>query len=588
MRDAAFVVAILSGKGGVGKTTISLNLARELSRRGPVWLLDLDLFNRGATSALWESEKQIPLSIAELILDAQKTSEETRSDPEKLALLFAEKLEKARPSISYDDRLAFIPAARATEGKVASYVLWHGMSERGVNAEIFLEAVITALMKLTPCGVVILDGHGGLDELTLGAALVSDTSYLVNEPDLVTFTGSVTLYREIAEQARRSKNDAWIEFIINRVSPRQSVKTLEMQFGPMLDTMSPAPEAVAVYFPLEPELFGVFGEDPFVSEIYTRFWFSRKIRLLAQKVAETGIASGILHKEWAPEHLPKEPAKVRTALRREWHKRGDVLLVSWLIALIFMLALWVRGLWVENPTESMGTPAFLTTTYCSFLVLAFVMVVSLGVMTLRWLRVQLVHLRNVRKLRGASSRRLRFGETESARRREAVESTVKKRTASAPLVGGCIAFVVLSVLAAIIVPNILTAMGRSRQKRSMADMRSIAAAAEARATDWNHYPEGDTSHLASAIQKDLAPTYIRNMPALDGWEGPFRYYWWKKEATDEFGLAESYAIVCAGKDGVFEHDDARKYTPQSTGAFDCDIVFIDGFFIVYPEGIQAQ
>ena len=39
-------------------------------KAGPVWLIDIDLFNRGATSALRESEKEIPLSVAGLILAA--------------------------------------------------------------------------------------------------------------------------------------------------------------------------------------------------------------------------------------------------------------------------------------------------------------------------------------------------------------------------------------------------------------------------------------------------------------------------------------------------------------------------------------
>ena len=44
---------------------------------------------------------------------------------------------------------------------------------------------------------------------------------------------------------------------------------------------------------------------------------------------------------------------------------------------------------------------------------------------------------------------------------------------------------IIGILAAIAIPNLLTAMQRSRQKRSMADMRTNAQALEARATDVN-------------------------------------------------------------------------------------------------------
>ena len=46
---------------------------------------------------------------------------------------------------------------------------------------------------------------------------------------------------------------------------------------------------------------------------------------------------------------------------------------------------------------------------------------------------------------------------------------------------------IIGILAAIAIPNLLTAMQRSRQKRTMADMRTIASAWEARATDVNQY-----------------------------------------------------------------------------------------------------
>ncbi|HMC21457.1 MAG TPA: prepilin-type N-terminal cleavage/methylation domain-containing protein, partial [Thermoanaerobaculia bacterium] len=39
---------------------------------------------------------------------------------------------------------------------------------------------------------------------------------------------------------------------------------------------------------------------------------------------------------------------------------------------------------------------------------------------------------------------------------------------------------IIGILAAIAIPNLLTAMQRSKQKRTMADMRTIATAWEAR------------------------------------------------------------------------------------------------------------
>src|SRR5258707_13956492 len=83
---------------------------------------------------------------------------------------------------------------------------------------------------------------------------------------------------------------------------------------------------------------------------------------------------------------------------------------------------------------------------------------------------------------------------------------------------------IIGILAAIAIPNLLTAMQRSKQKRTMADMRTIATAWEARATDINHYnaagaltsfPSIDAG--LSNLQQYLAPTYVKSFPAKDGW-----------------------------------------------------------------------
>src|SRR3989440_7397871 len=81
---------------------------------------------------------------------------------------------------------------------------------------------------------------------------------------------------------------------------------------------------------------------------------------------------------------------------------------------------------------------------------------------------------------------------------------------------------IIGILAAIAIPNLFTAMQRAKQKRSMADMRTIATAWEARATDVNKYsaagaflPTVDVPE--ATMDTILAPTYIKAMVANDGW-----------------------------------------------------------------------
>lgn len=146
---------------------------------------------------------------------------------------------------------------------------------------------------------------------------------------------------------------------------------------------------------------------------------------------------------------------------------------------------------------------------------------------------------------------------------------------------------IIGILAAIAIPNLLNAMQRARQKRSMADMRTIATAWEARATDLNRYTAagaaGDITWPATAdaitvMTNLVSPTYMRKVPLYDGWGTLFRVGY----------RADNYAIKSVGADE--KETTTTTSTPQAvtTNNFDCDIILSLGNFIQYPEGIQNQ
>ena len=141
-------------------------------------------------------------------------------------------------------------------------------------------------------------------------------------------------------------------------------------------------------------------------------------------------------------------------------------------------------------------------------------------------------------------------------------------------VAGLVVVAIIGILAAIAIPNLLTAMQRSRQKRTMADMRTVATALEAYATDHNEYPPGSTF---AELRSHLEPKYVEKLPALDGWSTEMRY-----TLLPEPG----YVIISAGKNKTFEVESPAEYTPGATSHFDCDIVFSNGEFVQYPEGVQ--
>ena len=115
---------------------------------------------------------------------------------------------------------------------------------------------------------------------------------------------------------------------------------------------------------------------------------------------------------------------------------------------------------------------------------------------------------------------------------------------------------------------------RARQKRTMADLRKIAAALEARAEESNSYPPGDDFH---ALRQHLTPRYIAALPERDHWGHPLRYEWQRTGSG-----ADGYANGSAGRDGRWQHARLGDYTTATTTNFDDDIVLANGTFIQLP------
>jgi type II secretory pathway pseudopilin PulG len=127
----------------------------------------------------------------------------------------------------------------------------------------------------------------------------------------------------------------------------------------------------------------------------------------------------------------------------------------------------------------------------------------------------------------------------------------------------------LALLGVIAAPNLFTATQRSRQKQTMADMRTLATAIEEYWTDHPDWRPANSAGSAARLATLLKPKYMKEIPVRDGWGRPFGVF---------FGGTE-YTIWSLGKDG--------KRDPKWQGAFtsfDNDLVYQNGTFTQYPEG----
>src|SRR4029077_4740795 len=98
-----------------------------------------------------------------------------------------------------------------------------------------------------------------------------------------------------------------------------------------------------------------------------------------------------------------------------------------------------------------------------------------------------------------------------------------------------IVIAIIGILAAILIPNLLDAMEKAKQKRTVADMRITGTAMFA----WLSDEVGAASGGAPAPQVDvsqykaidlaslrdlLTPQYIETIPVLDGWKKDYQYF----------------------------------------------------------------
>jgi prepilin-type N-terminal cleavage/methylation domain-containing protein len=168
---------------------------------------------------------------------------------------------------------------------------------------------------------------------------------------------------------------------------------------------------------------------------------------------------------------------------------------------------------------------------------------------------------------------------------------------------------IIGIIAAILIPNLLDALQKAKQKATVGDIRNIgtawmswvtdqmsAAAAGQQIFNWTNNFDHDVTHaqLVELLEQpnDTNFFYLQELPENDGWGGAFDF-----EAnfnpTDEDNFSDllqnARAIgICSG--GRDASTCAGDYTPGTfIGTdYDQDIVWSDGYFVRAPGGVNAN
>lgn len=124
---------------------------------------------------------------------------------------------------------------------------------------------------------------------------------------------------------------------------------------------------------------------------------------------------------------------------------------------------------------------------------------------------------------------------------------------------------IIGIIAAIGVPMLMDAIDRSKQRRTMADMHSLATA--------NGTYNVDNQVYAPALINLQGDEYLQVVVTDDGWGNPFVYQ------TGAGG--DAYTLTSRGRDGVAGPPPP---TPWENEPFEPDIIVVDGAFTQSPEG----
>ena len=118
---------------------------------------------------------------------------------------------------------------------------------------------------------------------------------------------------------------------------------------------------------------------------------------------------------------------------------------------------------------------------------------------------------------------------------------------------------IIGIIAAIAVPNLLTAIQRSKQKRTMADLRAIGTALGSYQTDYDLYPSAAITDFTISVigNATIGPTYYKGS-VNDGWGNTYRY----------ISDGNHYTLCSQGQN-----------TKTAGSDFNADVMHIDGAMV---------
>jgi general secretion pathway protein G len=156
---------------------------------------------------------------------------------------------------------------------------------------------------------------------------------------------------------------------------------------------------------------------------------------------------------------------------------------------------------------------------------------------------------------------------------------------------------IIGILAALLIPNAMTAMHKSKQKATMKDITTIGTAITDHVTDQGEAPLNGGPYSANTpFYTALCPFYVKVLPTRDKWSQPYLAYT-GTNATGAWGCTpaggpgiDDFIVGSTGRngpttDGSFNSTDpeAGFFTVSSMTDFNNDLVMWNGTWILAPK-----
>jgi type II secretion system protein G len=151
---------------------------------------------------------------------------------------------------------------------------------------------------------------------------------------------------------------------------------------------------------------------------------------------------------------------------------------------------------------------------------------------------------------------------------------------------------IIGILAALLVPNAMTALQKAKVRGTQKDISTIATTLVDYVTD-KSTPPANSGDISTTLKSALSPLYLKVLPLKDQWGTNFKVYC--GTAVDgNYGLTGSavddFLIASYGRAGALESftyaaatPEAGLYTISTAADFAKDLISLNGSFIRGPR-----